>query len=243
MKAHIWLGLLCVPLLALHSGFRWSAGPLSSVLMFVFFVVIASGIWGLALQQVLPKIMLENVPAETIYSQIDRVLAQSTEEAERIVRVTCGREESATGDARRDRTPIRKRHSSSSGARSLSGARSGQAAQTRAQVDRVPGSEALMEFALRRGMSRTFEAPSRRASPATSAKQAKLAFADVRARLNPKAHPVVEVLEELCDQRRQLDLQSRLHVWLHAWLWIHLPLSVALFALMLAHIYFALKYY
>ena len=29
MKAHIWLGLLSLPLLVLHSGFAWWNGPLS----------------------------------------------------------------------------------------------------------------------------------------------------------------------------------------------------------------------
>src|SRR5207249_1598623 len=70
MRAHIWLGLLCVPLLIYHSGFRLG-GILSTVLMVLLLVVVASGIWGLVLQQILPRRMLDDVPAETIYSQID----------------------------------------------------------------------------------------------------------------------------------------------------------------------------
>ncbi len=66
MAAHIWLGLLTVPLLVLHSGFRWG-GQLSAVLMVLFLVVIASGVWGLVLQQILPSKMLHNIPAETIH--------------------------------------------------------------------------------------------------------------------------------------------------------------------------------
>jgi hypothetical protein len=99
-----------------------------------------------------------------------------------------------------------------------------------------------MEF-FEREVAPYVRAKSQQTGPMASATQAQLAFADIRARLSPAAYPAVEVLEELCDQRRQLDLQSRLHIWLHGWLWIHLPLSTALVALMIAHIYYALKYY
>jgi hypothetical protein len=51
------------------------------------------------------------------------------------------------------------------------------------------------------------------------------------------------VLEDLCNQRRQLILQSKIHFWLHNWLWVHLPLSVALIVLMFVHIFVALKYW
>src|SRR5437879_5500895 len=72
LRAHIWLGLLSVPLLVYHSGFRLG-GTLSTVLMVLLFVVVASGIWGLVLQQVIPRRMLDEIPAETIYGQIDRL--------------------------------------------------------------------------------------------------------------------------------------------------------------------------
>jgi len=62
MKAHIWLGLLCVPLLVLHSGFRGWNLALAGILMAVLLIVIASGVWGLALQQILPTIMLDEIP-------------------------------------------------------------------------------------------------------------------------------------------------------------------------------------
>src|SRR4051812_20640853 len=93
MKAHIWLGLLCLPLLILHSGFHWWNLALSGVLMAVLLVVIVSGVGGLALQQVLPPIMLDETPAETIHSQIDYVLGQLLSEARRLVYVTCGQAE------------------------------------------------------------------------------------------------------------------------------------------------------
>ena len=55
LRVHIWLGLLSVPLALFHSGFRFG-GTLEKVFMIVFFVVIASGVYGLALQQVLAAV-------------------------------------------------------------------------------------------------------------------------------------------------------------------------------------------
>ena len=58
----------------------------------------------------------------------------------------------------------------------------------------------------------------------------------------PRPIPVVDRLADLCEQRRQFDLQARLHNWLHAWLGVHVALSVALVLLMVVHIVLALKY-
>jgi hypothetical protein len=49
-------------------------------------------------------------------------------------------------------------------------------------------------------------------------------------------------LETYCDERRQLGEQERLHRWLHGWLLVHVPLSVLLLALGLAHAVMSLYY-
>jgi hypothetical protein len=49
-------------------------------------------------------------------------------------------------------------------------------------------------------------------------------------------------LETLCDQYRQLAEQERLHHWLHVWLLLHVPLSVALLVLGVAHAVMSLYY-
>ena len=49
-------------------------------------------------------------------------------------------------------------------------------------------------------------------------------------------------LEELCGQRRQIALQEQLHHWLHGWLLIHIPLSLALLVLGIVHIFMSLYY-
>jgi len=68
-------------------------------------------------------------------------------------------------------------------------------------------------------------------------------FRGLRESVPAALHPAVNLLEDFCVQRRQFDVQRRLHLWLHTWLWIHLPLSAALVVLMFVHIFVALKYW
>jgi len=91
LRAHIWLGLFTVPLVLLHSGFHWG-GTLSTLLAWLFIVVIASGIFGLAMQQWLPRLMLSDLPAETIASQIDHVSETLHVQAAARVGALCGEE-------------------------------------------------------------------------------------------------------------------------------------------------------
>src|ERR1700674_4847251 len=49
LSAHVWLGLLSFLLILEHSGFRWGHG-LAGLLMWLFAVILASGLFGVALQ-------------------------------------------------------------------------------------------------------------------------------------------------------------------------------------------------
>ncbi len=84
MRWHIWLGLAVLPVIVIHSGFNWG-GTLSTVTMLLFLLVIASGVYGLALQQVIPKKIFDEIPAETIASQIDFAISKHVSEARGIV--------------------------------------------------------------------------------------------------------------------------------------------------------------
>lgn len=243
MRAHIWLGLLAVPLLVLHTGFNWG-GSLSTVLMVLFLVVIASGVWGLTLQQFIPKAMLADIPAETIYSQIDHVTAQFADEAERMVLATCGPEEN--GQAQANGSAGRMAETPAQflvvGAVRTAGGVSGKVATTRVPTAPVPNSEELRTFF--RNTVRPYLVQGKAAGLALRDRtRANGVFSEVRGRVPPAAHEVLGALEELCEQRRQIDRQAWLHTWLHNWLWIHLPLSIALIVLMFVHIFVALKYW
>jgi hypothetical protein len=240
MKAHIWLGLLCVPLLVLHSGFRFWNLALSGILMGILFVVIASGVWGLSLQQILPTVMLEELPAETIRSQIDRVLGQLLAEARRLVRLTCGQSGSQTvgdvGTVADDQTYL------VIGAVRAVGRVQGKVLQTRTQAMMVLDSEPLLIF-FEQQVVPFFEAKHPSRSPLGSTKRATSMFRELKSFVPEEAHGVVDTIEGLCDQRRQLARQIRLHAWLHVWLCVHLPVSVALLVLMIVHVFYAMKYF
>src|SRR5262249_52809454 len=79
MRGHLWLGLLSFPLILFHGGFAWR-GSLTALLMLLFFIVIASGLFGAALQHYLPRLMTQQVPMETIYEEIPHVRQQLREE-------------------------------------------------------------------------------------------------------------------------------------------------------------------
>ena len=64
LRAHIWLTLLTIPLIILHSGFRLG-GPMTTLLMALYALVMVSGIYGLVLQHLMPRLMKERLPAET----------------------------------------------------------------------------------------------------------------------------------------------------------------------------------
>ena len=53
----------------------------------------------------------------------------------------------------------------------------------------------------------------------------------------------VEEIQAWCDQRRMLDLQTRFHHWLHAWLFVHVPFSFLLILLTAWHAFVTLFYY
>jgi hypothetical protein len=94
MRGHLWLGLLSLPIIFFHAGFRFG-GPLTSVLMVLLVIVVASGIFGALLQHYLPNVMTVQVPSETIFEQIDHVRAQFVADADGVV---AGAESTASGE-------------------------------------------------------------------------------------------------------------------------------------------------
>ena len=194
MYWHIWLGLLSLPLAVGHAGFQFG-GPLTTAVLALFLLVIASGVWGLALQQVLPHRLLHGFSTETIEPQIDLVMKVRQSEADELVQTVSGA------------SPF----------------------------------EPLMSFYL--DEIRPYLASGRAShSVLRSAARATGLFADLASRA-PQAASAVRRLEELCTLRREYDAQARLHLWLHNWLLVHVPLSVALCVLLAVHIVTALKYW
>ena len=97
MRGHLWLGLLSLPIILFHSGFRYGHG-LTAWLMTLLIVVVASGVFGAALQHYMPRMMTREVTMETIYEEIGHVRAQLLEEAEELMKQATGGEKKAAAE-------------------------------------------------------------------------------------------------------------------------------------------------
>ncbi|OYW17123.1 MAG: hypothetical protein B7Z55_13165 [Planctomycetales bacterium 12-60-4] len=209
MKWHIWLGLVSAPMAFMHSGFAfWNDFfSLPWVLGVLMLVVYCSGIYGLWLQNVIPRQLLQGVAAEVPAAEIDATVNHHHEQFSRRLELELS---TYTGDERK------------------AGLR----------IDQYFRRSAT-EF-LRSGNPHSVLAADASAMTEFSKLQSELSQL-----LSSAASPPVRLLkdlEELCSLRRQLDLQKRLHSRLHTWLQLHLPASVLLSVLLLAHIVTALKY-
>ncbi|HEY8834724.1 MAG TPA: hypothetical protein VIM09_04010 [Chthoniobacterales bacterium] len=83
LRAHIWLTILTIPLVLLHSGFRFGGG-MTTFLMLLYGIVMVSGFYGLFLQHLMPRLMKERLPAETVFEQIPHIRAQLAAAAEKL---------------------------------------------------------------------------------------------------------------------------------------------------------------
>ena len=89
MRGHIWLGTLSLPLIFFHSGWRFG-GLVETVLMIVLLAVWTSGLFGLIMQQYLPRSLMTRVNAEAMYQQVDEVCRQLRLTADEDIRKKCG---------------------------------------------------------------------------------------------------------------------------------------------------------
>lgn len=243
MIAHIWLGLIIIPISFIHSGWQWG-GPLSTSLMVLLILVVGSGIFGFVVQQFVPNQMFKEVPAETIYSQIDNIVRYYRDDAIGLVQAACGTEslnlESTYSLSQEFDLAESQTYHVLSVTQSL-GEIQGKVFHTKSRESFVQHSPELIDFFTE--YVDPFLQPGSVASlPLADSAHANNLFEQLRRNVDPKLRPTVKQLQELCDQRRQLVRQAQLHWLLHGWLLVHLPLSVALVALLFAHAFVALRY-
>jgi hypothetical protein len=219
MRAHLWLGALSLPLILLHAGFLFGHG-LTSVLMWLFAIVYASGFFGAYLQHTMPRRLMREVPMETIYDQIGHVREQLLDEGDTVVADASGKlQVSVAAEA-----------SAKAAAHAL------------ASVMRIGADDTapLREFYTRE-MRPFLERPSR-AHPLADPAVAAASFVKLRALVPAALDPAIVDLESLCEEERQLLRQERMHRLLHGWLLVHVPLAFALMALSIVHIVMALRF-
>jgi len=197
LRGHIWLGLLSVVFIACHARLRMG-GFVEMALWVVLAAVILSGIFGLVLQQFLPRWLAQRCADEAPYEQIPH-----------LCRLLRGKADAAVDE-----------------------------------VAPVPAEEGTFAAELRTFHDqhvRSFLAvPVPRGSVLREEQRASSVFDALRKRLDQSGAgatvlAATDRLEELCRERRQLAEQERLHHWLHGWLLLHIPLSVALLVLGVAH--------
>jgi len=245
LSAHVWLGLLSFLLVLLHSGFHWGHG-LAALLMWLFTVILVSGVFGVALQNYIPRRMTELVTRETIFEQIPTVIRGLRAEAdERVEFITADleiEEEEVefvrAGGVKQYFDPVQKKSA---------------AEKVQAVVEKRKGAPQIEMEETARGALRAHYLQEMRPfltmTPAAASKKLLASremvaayFNHLRTIMPVAAHDVLRDLEEICEERRQLLVQRRLHLWLHTWLLAHVPLSFAFLVLVAVHAVVSLRY-
>jgi hypothetical protein len=213
LRGHLWLGTLSVPLVVYHAAFRWG-GTLEALLWLSLSLVIASGIIGIVLQNILPRAMKLQLPEEIVPDQFAEACRRLVAFADERVTAQCTGASMATAIqlAAEDLT----------------------SPQTKPQ-DRLAG---FYIHSLRSFLG----AEQSNDSPFANAQQAQLAFERLRDSLPADFHAVVDELEAACDDRRRLAQQARMHGLLHGWLKLHVPVSIALAVFTVIHVVTALYF-
>ncbi|HVT87564.1 MAG TPA: hypothetical protein VHD56_01820 [Tepidisphaeraceae bacterium] len=236
MRGHLWLGTLALPMIWLHAGFR-HGGLLTSILTWLTYIIVVSGIIGALFQHLIPNAMTRSVPDETIFEQIPQVLRHLAVEADDVAAI-CGPENG------QDIETWRKARTSALRTRStralMTEERRDQLAAALATAP-ADGSAPLKEFYLRQ--VKPFVIGESDQPPLNDPTRASTLFAKQKVLLPQPLHETLDDLERICDEVRQLHAQRRMHHWLHGWLFIHVPLSMALLVLTIAHVIVSLRYW
>ena len=350
LRAHIWLTLLTIPLVLLHSGFRLG-GPMTTLLIVLYVIVMVSGIYGLVLQHHIPTLMMERLPAESVYEQIPHIRSQlvaaaqkmrdsfkpappltkpdagapaaspgkavtvgstpmasttaelstPTARAKTVVGSTIIAETVATSEPKRTEekvSPPQPTEAKPPETMGTPSARVPEGAPVPAGTERVtgvappavepqsvsppapvlasaaaPGEKPPPSTVAQPIAKPATPPPAKSAAPSDADSEAALldfldrqilpylsakrgerirlgnarfsedTFRFVKLRVTEGYRDRVEEIQAWCDERRMLDLQIKLHHWLHGWLFVHAPISFLLLMLTFWHAFVTLFYY
>jgi len=248
MRGHMWLGLLSLPLILFHGGFRFG-GMLTEILMWLLIITVVSGVYGALLQNSIPKKMTSEIPLETIYDEISHVRGLLRQEADQAVESLCGNFGLAKGPGDEVQraggfTALRPIAASAAPLRTSAAVSAGASAAVAPAPEILLLSETesapLRKFYLEE--MRPFLEQPRKRGRLMDAARASSVFSGLRTLLPASAQGTLGDLEDMCDEARQLLRQERLHHWLHAWLLLHIPLSLALILMGGVHAVMALRW-
>jgi hypothetical protein len=216
MRGHLWLGTMALPVIFLHGAFHFG-GWLTTLLMVLLIFVTVSGLFGAYLQHTLPTRMMHEVGYETIYDQIDHIRQGLVTEAEQRYKNTTEEMAPSTGVG---------------------------ATVVLTYIDTIP--ELTIELAqydaFYKGELKPYLENLDKQSKLKTRDLSAAEFGRIRSLLPESGHKTLQALEEICEEKRQLDHQIILHRTLHGWLLCHIPLSLALILLGFIHAIGALRY-
>lgn len=215
LKAHIWLTILTIPLVLFHCGFHLG-GMHTSVLFWLYATVMVSGFFGIAMQHFLPHIMMERLPREWVYEQIPNVRATTFEAALAYTK--------QLGEA--NKVPA------TAGAGNTGTA-------TASGMD--PSPRIILEF-LRGDLMPFLADHSAKATRLAERRSSDEVLKLLRVNVSDSYRPQVDEIKAWCDDHRLMAYQERLHLWLHGWLVIHVPVSFLLLIWTMWHIFITFTY-
>lgn len=187
-------------------------GTLERILWVVLLLTIASGVVGLVLQQFIPRLLTARIDREAPYEQLPHICRALRRKADAVAEKIAGMESQDTVS-------------------NIFASQVGIGAKMQFQK--------FYELHVRPFLLEGDGRPTLLRNPL----EAERAFGRLRDLPGlATAREELALLQSLCEERRQLPEQERLHHWLHAWLALHVPLSVALFVLGVAHVVATLYY-
>ncbi len=211
LRGHIWLGLLSAVFLLCHSHFRWG-GPLEIALWLVTAATLLTGVFGLILQQLIPRLITTRITREAPYEEIAHLCTLIRGKADSTLSAIWSQDVQETQQ-------------------SFMASQTGLGAKMQLQE--------FYDKQLRPFLAERYQ----RAAPLASPMRASASFSYLRSLPGlAKYTDKLEELESLCEERRQLGEQEWWHHWLHGWMLLHIPFSVALLVLGLLHVVTALYY-
>jgi hypothetical protein len=214
LRGHLWLGGLSGLFIWCHSGFSWGAG-LTFALWIVLIGVLVTGLFGLIMQQVLPRLLTARVPCEAPYEQIPHLCEVMRRESDTLIDNVCGSFEPAHFAVE----------------------------NTIAAMQYASNARAQLRDFYEQDVRPFLQPNVPKGNPLLDPVQVEARFSKLR-RLPGMDEVSAEVkrLSRFCEERRLLLEQERIHFWLHAWLLVHVPFSVALLVLGVVHVYKSLYY-
>ena len=221
-RAHVWLGLLVLPLAWFHGGFHHGS-TLSAAMMWLLYAIIITGVISALLRHYLSQPTTGRLPEELIDAPIDEAIGRLSEQAAQVA-MRCDRLAEQSAKAANDQRA------------------GGVATATLTPVIVAPTSrpEALREMYVR--SIEPYLTPAGGAGILANRMRAAQVFRRCRALISEEFHAPLAELERICDTCRGLRSRQRLGLWVDRLMLVHVPLSTALIVLGILHAVGSLRY-